>query len=234
MFLVKYGTKEHLEMLANGIIYFNQVSKYREDGTAYRGDKNEGRIPIDPTKIKLFDNNGNNIFEDFPLPDSVMQPVQGDDDVLMFCASAITKEVLNKRENGYIFSEEYKEAINHFGEYALLFKSNDFLHLINEAQQNTKPEFGYIGDFIIYRNLDDFSDPEEHRKSYKGTGSFYDRFFVKSINYSNQNEWRLIIDGSEEALPVDQNGAFKLTINKLNWSLLNDTETFLHSVLNFD
>ena len=48
--IAKFGREEHLKQLQNGEIYFNAVQAYRDDGTVYRGDPMEGKIPIDPAK----------------------------------------------------------------------------------------------------------------------------------------------------------------------------------------
>lgn len=55
---MKFGKKEHLEELKNGRIFFNAVKKYRNDGTDYRGDSMEGKIPLDPLYIKILDEGG--------------------------------------------------------------------------------------------------------------------------------------------------------------------------------
>ena len=86
-----------MKELKNGKVYFSSLKKYRNDGTSYRGDKMEGRIPLDLDKIQLFDEKGNDIW---PLLKNLGQSVSltqswvGDDNLLMFCAAAITKEIL--------------------------------------------------------------------------------------------------------------------------------------------
>ncbi|MNI80568.1 hypothetical protein D3C73_1371050 [compost metagenome] len=75
-------------MLSDGYVYFNPISRYRNDTSNYRGDKNEGKIPIDPMFIKMFDKNGKNIFEKLPRPDDVKLTHVNDDEILIFlCCS---------------------------------------------------------------------------------------------------------------------------------------------------
>ena len=47
-----------LKQLKAGLIRFNSVATYRDDGTAYYGDENKGGIPIDPLSISIRDNDG--------------------------------------------------------------------------------------------------------------------------------------------------------------------------------
>lgn len=101
--IAKFGKREHLEQLLNGEIFFNNIQYYRDDGTDYRGDSLEGCISIDPTKIQLFDKNGKNIFESLPYPTTVTESFHNDEDLLMFCAAAITEEVLEHQGNHTYF-----------------------------------------------------------------------------------------------------------------------------------
>ena len=89
--LVKYGKKEHLEELKNGRIFFNAIKKYRNDGTEYRGDSMEGRIPIDPSTIAIYDKDGKNIFDYLPRPDTVTQMLYNDENFLMFLCFGYNK-----------------------------------------------------------------------------------------------------------------------------------------------
>ena len=45
-FLLKFGKKEHLEQLKNGIVHFSPIELFQEDVTAFRGDKMEGSTSI--------------------------------------------------------------------------------------------------------------------------------------------------------------------------------------------
>ena len=49
-FLLKFGKKEHLEQLKNGIVHFSPIELFQEDVTAFRGDKMEGKEHLDLSK----------------------------------------------------------------------------------------------------------------------------------------------------------------------------------------
>lgn len=49
----------------------------------------EGRIPIDPKNIKIYDREGKDIFERFPRPGIAYEMLVGDENIMMFCAATI-------------------------------------------------------------------------------------------------------------------------------------------------
>ena len=57
--LIKFGKKEHLEQLKNGIVHFSSIELFQEDPTDFRGDKMEGKHYIDTSKPFLM--NGTDI-----------------------------------------------------------------------------------------------------------------------------------------------------------------------------
>ena len=223
--LAKFGKREHLEMLSEGYVYFSPVSRYRNDTSNYRGDENEGIIPIDPMSIGIFDENSRKIFEFIPRPDSVKLTQFDDDHILMFCAAMITEEILKEEGMHYVFNDEFKDAIKDFGDYVLIFYAGEFLSKLYQAKLNASPEFGYTSGPIIYRNLNDFSKTNV----YYQTESVYDPFFVKSEHYKMQNEWRIIVDGSDDYLPTNEDGSYIIKIEKLEWAYIFELETFLET-----
>lgn len=230
MIFAKFGEQKHLEMLKNGIVYLNPISKYRSDSTLYRGDKNEGMVPLDPTKIKLLDENGNNLFDKIRPPDSVKKAFVGDDDLLIFCVSMITTKMFRRNHsNKLVLTDNYKNAIKDFGESVLLFWPSEFLKLLKTAQKNAIPPFGFDGRPIIYRDLSDFSKDGDYFNAYNTTGNNLDHYFVKSSNYKEQNEWRLIVGNANEPLPKNDDGSYIINIGKMEYATLADTEIFLNT-----
>lgn len=198
--IAKFGEKEHLEQLQRGEIFFNAIQSYRNDGTDYRGDSMEGRIPIDPQKIKIFDEKGKDIFERLPRPKTAIQSLLGDENLMMFCASAISMEILIQNENqGWNFKEEFKKNIKNFGKYVLVLSSLELLEHIEKAEDESRQKINFDSGIILYRDLTDF----EHTGEYRTTGSPLDRYFVKGLDYKNQNEWRVIVDGEKRSLETN-------------------------------
>lgn len=224
--LAKFGNKENLEQLQKGNIFFNTIQAYRNDGTNYRGDAMEGKIPIDPKTIQILDSEGKNIFEKIPYPDSVIETLENDENLMMFCSAAINENVLYKvGDNTWRFKEDFKNSISNFGEYVLLFYSIELLKNIELAKDINGQKIQYAGDYIRYRDLNDFIHTEEYRK----TGSWIDRYFVKGLSYKNQNEWRVIIDGEREALKVNCGKGFLLKTLPFEYSMLMKTKKLLEA-----
>ena len=225
--MAKYGKKEHLEELKNGKIFFNAIKKYRNDGTDYRGDYMEGKIPIDPSTIAIYDKSGKNMFDYLPRPNTVTQMLYNDDNFLMFCASAITKEIMEEKEkNHWILLEEYKKEMKQFGDYALIFWSSEFLEKIKLAKKIHIPQFGYDAGIVKYRDLSDFSN----MSAYRTTGSITDRYFVKGMQYKLQNEWRMVIGGEYEPLELNCFAGYFINSTPFQYAMLMKTEEFMEGI----
>lgn len=226
--LAKFGRKEHLEALKNGIIFFNAIKNYRNDGTSYRGDSMEGKIPIDPEQVKMFDEDGNDFW---PLLKNVGSYVsltwswQGDDDLLMFCASALTKEIMkNIEDNKWILGNDFKNAVKEFGDYVIILTSAELCSKIMESKEGFNNRIHIDARTIIYRELSDFSDTDAYRK----TGSQLDPYFVKDYSkYRYQNEWRIILWG-DPGLQLNEFGGYFIKTEPLEYAYIFETEKFLN------
>lgn len=125
----------------------------------------EGKIPIDPAKIKILGKDGKDIFETLPRPDTVTQSLLGDENLMMFCAAAITAEVMDYVEgNKWNFKDKFKSAIQNFGDYVLLFWSIELLEHIELVTDSNGQRIGYDSGPILYRDLRDYDNTEEYRK----------------------------------------------------------------------
>lgn len=231
-FLVaKFGKKEHIEQLKNGTIFFNSIEEYRNDGTTYRGDPMEGRIPIDPQTIKILDKFGNNISNIIPFPNTVIRSFINDENLFMFCASIISKNITqNKESNIKYFAEEFQTAVKEFGNYVLLLYASELLKHISNAVDENGQKISYDSRNILYRDLTDYEHTEEYRKN----GSPLDNYFVKDQSYKNQNEWRVIIDGEKENLVPNCKKGFLLKTDPFKQATIMKTSDFLNCNIEFN
>jgi len=123
------------------------------------------------------------------------------------------------------FKNEFKSAIQNFGEHVLLLRSIELLeHIESVTDLSGQRRIGYDSGPILYRNLNDFDNTEEYRK----TGSWLDRYFVKGLPYRNQNEWRVIIDGAREPLKANCGNGFLLQTFPFKYSMLMRTTELLN------
>lgn len=227
-FLAKFGKKEDIEKLNNGEIFFNNIQAYRDDGTAYRGDKMEGKIPLDPHKIEIYDKDGNDIFDKIPYPDTLIQSFVGDEKLKMFCAAIIDSNVMyHLKDDEWLFKEEFKNAIKGFGEYVLLFWEPEIINNIQNAQKIHRPKIIFEARKIIYRDLTDY----EHTEAYRLTGSAWDIYFIKGLGYQMQNEWRIIIDGEDGEIKENCGNGFLLSTSPFKFGKIMKTSEFLNATL---
>lgn len=223
--IAKFGNKKHLEELQKGNIFFNAIQMYRDDGTDYRGDSMEGKILLDPTKFKIFDQHGKDIFETLPRPSRIVQSFLGDENLMMFCAAAITSEAMDNVEgNKWRFKDKFKSAMQNFGDYVLLLWSIEMLEHIESSVDTNGQRIVYDSGPILYRDLNDFDHTEEYRK----TGSRLDRYFVKDLSYKSQNEWRVIIDGEKKPIMSNCGNGFLLSTFPFKYSRLMSTAELLN------
>lgn len=223
--IAKFGMREHLEQLQKGEIFFNAIETYRNDGTNYRGDSMEGRVPIDPKIIKIYDREGNDIFEKIPRPDIAYEGLAGDENIMMFCGAAITTEIMdNDKDNIWHFKEDFKRAIQNFGEYVLLIWSIELIEHIEKAMDKVGQKILYDSGLICYRDFKNYTDMNKYRES----ENLNDRYFVKELSYKNQNEWRVIIDGEKDALTPNCGSGFILKSYPFQISRLMKTEELLN------
>lgn len=228
--IAKFGQKEHIKQLKDGNIFFNSIETYRNDGTDYRGDLMEGRIPIDPRSIKIFDEMGKNIFDYVSYPDSIAQSIVGDENLMMFCAATITKNIVaSKKDNIWVFNKEFQASVKDFGDYVLLLWTAELLEHISNAVDINGQRIAYDSGMILYRDLTDYEHTEEYRK----TGSSFDRYFVKSQSYKNQNEWRVIINGEKESLVPNCGSGFLLKTYPFEYATIMTSFDFLNGTIEF-
>ena len=190
---IKVGKKEHLEELKAGRVFFARNELFLNDDTDYRGDPNEGKRLIDPTKIKIIID-GKDIFQDkrIPYPVSVKEEIEGIENIHIFCCSVLIERVWKGEKNKRLTDEFIKEMSN-FGDHFLFFNLRELTSHIYDAILDSK--IGMDARFVRYKDIfHDFS-PVEFQ-----TNSFYNCFFIKDEKYRIQSEYRIIIDGHEEEL----------------------------------
>lgn len=230
LYLVKFGEKENLEQLADGYMFFNVAENYREDKSEYRGDLNEGMIPVNPQKIELIMENGENLFDIVPRPNTVMQSIVGDEKTLLFCASKLDEKVFCKGDdvNKKVLRKEFKDEVQKFGDYVLLITANELIYRMQKQvdQQYT----GFLRGSVEYRDLKDFSDEKDFHKIYFPYENSYDPFFVKDIKYVWQNEWRMILQDNETRISKPCGTGVIVNIGKLDYAFLYETNYFLEGI----
>lgn len=228
LYLAKFGTKEHLQQLADGHMFFNVVEKYREDKSNYRGDKNEGKIPVNSANLEIRTQDGINLFNGIPRPSNVMLSYEEDEKVLLFCAAKLDEKVFYKvNSNERKLCKEFKKTISNFGEYVLLLTENELIYKMRKRVDHLSS--GFLRDSVKYRNSDDFSCEKNFREIYYPYGNEYDGFFVKDNKFLWQNEWRMILQDEKHTISTICGNGVIVDIGKLEYAHLFKTDKFLDS-----
>lgn len=173
---------EHIRELHHGKVYFKSSGHFRKIDNDYRGDINDGKIPI--TNIKGLRLNG----IEFPPPDTCTFGFESDDNYPMFCASIITEDnLIKKAEQEYQFHPEFIKEISKFGKYVIIIDLDEFMKQVFEYCQ--KEEFDLEWEKIKYVNINNEYDVS----MIKNKELPYEVFFKKDVHYTWQNEWRLVL-----------------------------------------
>jgi len=149
--------------------------------------------------------------------------------LLYSCTSILSESILHFQDKKYIINDAFKRAIRAFGEYVLIFQLDELIYRLKKVQETHIPKFGYVFAPIIYRDLNRF-DTKEYNEVYNRMGNGYDNFFVKSIDYKEQNEWRLLIGGLENPLKPTNGDSFSINIGTLESGHIFQSDIFLNTL----
>lgn len=186
--LIKFGKKEHLEQLKNGIVHFSPIELFQEDPTDFRGDKMEGKHYIDTSKPFLI--NGTDIsmyIEDAVVSYELNCPV------CSFSASLLSYNNCHMVSEGeYAPNDDFIAEMKKFGDYFLVFNAFDFIDSLAKEFEITGCGYEYHPVVYIDKHNHElvrgyFDTKSEDQKSTA-------HLFVKDTtnSYPLQNEWRMI------------------------------------------
>ena len=137
--LIKFGKKEHLEQLKNGIVHFSSLKAFQEDPTAFRGDSMEGRLLLDPSKPFLI--NGKDIS---PYIQRAEISYELDCPLLSFSASMLSKDNCHQTSNGlYTINEEFINEMKQFGDHFLIFNAFAFINALIAEFRKTQCDYEF-------------------------------------------------------------------------------------------
>ena len=77
-----------------------------------------------------------------------------------------------------------------------------------------------------YHDLSDFSD----MSVYRTTGNITDRYFVKSLKYKLQNEWRMVIGSEYEPLELNSFDGYFINSTPFQYATLMTTDEFMEGL----
>lgn len=204
MILLKFGKREHLEMLRRGIFHFSTLDTFVADQTDFRGDSREGKLILDTRETFLID--GKNYA---PYIKEAAITYVGFESILSFSASILNFDICHITEDGaYAVNFDFIEEMQQFGDSFLVLRADELIEYLEEKFQESKCY--YAAHPIVYCEKTDFDGIREIFKQKKiNVTSPYEFCFIKDKTpYALQNEWRCIIDDyNSEYKAQNENGA---------------------------
>ena len=220
MTLIKFGEKEHLQMLKEGSVHFNPLSRFREDTTLFRGDELEGKYIIDTSKGFFID--GIDISK-FGEGARATLTYEDSDDALIFCAAVLDSSNSQFVDSHRINVEDsFIEEMRNFGQYAIVFDGATFVSKVNSALDILHCNRAYHG--VEYCNKNNHVAVHSIIQKLKPILDNDTIYFIKDKRYKLQHEWRYVIDyiAGEDILNSDK--SFTLPIEPFPMSDIIDID----------
>ena len=220
MTLIKFGEKEHLQMLKEGSVHFNPLSRFREDTTLFRGDELEGKYIIDTSKGFFID--GIDISK-FGEGARATLTYEDSDDALIFCAAVLDSSNSQFVDSHRINVEDsFIEEMRKFGQYAIVFDGATFVSKVNSALDILHCNRAYHG--VEYCNKNNHVAMHSIIQKLKPILDNHTIYFIKDERYKLQHEWRYVIDyiAGEDILNSDK--SFTLPIEPFLMSDIIDID----------
>lgn len=189
MLLIKFGKKEHLEQLKNGIVHFSQLETFQNDPTTFRGDRMEGRDFLDPSQPFLI--NGHDIS---PYIKEAIISHEYEDTLLSFSASLLSHNNCHPiTDDGFSLNDSFIEEMKKFGDSFLIFNAYNFIDSLKQEFDRTLCSFEYHP--IQYIDKHDYSSIRKYYSSFPEEEKSTKNLFVKDTTngYPLQNEWRIVV-----------------------------------------
>ena len=156
MLFIKFGKKEHLEQLRNGIVHFSTLKTFQKDPTSFRGDKMEGRLYIDPKQPMLV--NGLDISS---FMKECVISYETNCPEFSFSASILSRKNCHKCTDGlYTVNQEYLNEMRQFGECFLTINAFELIEALRTEFSNTGSGFEYHP--VVYINKTNYSKIQEY------------------------------------------------------------------------
>lgn len=205
MLFLKFGKKEHLQQLKEGIVHFRPLSSFIEDTSNFRGDRLEGSLLIDTSYPILI-----NGFDIAPYTKEAVQTFVGFDSILSFSIAKLDHTNCHAIKDGlFALNDDFIEEMKQFGSHVLIFSADDFIRGLTKAIEKHKCICAYGP--ISYYDKTDHAKISKHFQSLADSENPYEYCFIKDFfPYSKQNEWRVIIDDVNDEFHINDTGGVNI------------------------
>ena len=208
--IIKFGKREHLEQLRNGIVHFSRLESFQNDPTSFRGDKMEGKNYIDPSKPFLF--NGAD-FSSY-IKEAIISYRFVNCTALSFSASVLSCKNCHLISEGiYTPNDDFIAEMSQFGDYFLVFNAIVFINSLRKTFETT--ECSWECHPMAYIDKRNYELVRDYYKKLSNDRKNSAHLFVKDTvnSYSLQNEWRGVVFDHGNHYSVDKNGGANIQTN---------------------
>lgn len=183
--------REYLEDIINGRIYFSHAEYFRKIENDNSKDSREGKVAIDTSYPVDLNEEVLNIIH-LLNPEELNMSNISSAKTPIFCCSLLESHMLNpKGDSTYDLSYEYLQEMSCWGSSVLVFSLDEFCQKIYQKCTS-------IG---IFPRLDKVKYDQDNKLSFSDFKKMmitnkYEPFFHKTKRFINQNEFRVVLDGS--------------------------------------
>lgn len=205
MLFLKFGKKEHLQQLKDGIVHFRPLSSFAGDPTHFRGDRLEGKLLIDLSHPILINN-----FDIAPYTREAVQTYDGFDSILSFSVSILNYTNCHATKDGlFAPNDDFIEEMKQFGSHMLIFSARDLILGLAETLRMHKCNFEYHP--IFYCDKTDHAAITKYFRDKGNAENPYEYCFIKDYTpYAKQNEWRIIIHDIGNEFRIGDSGGVNI------------------------
>lgn len=219
--LIKVCSKEeYIEDIRHGIIYMNESGYFRKLEDNYRGDRFDGKSPINLESLReksLFFGPMDNPSKGLEIPivtvSSLTAGFDRDDKIPMFCCSLVSEEILEFTSSGELkIRKEYLREMRKFGNFFCVFTLEELVSGLRQVEE--KNEFVMLERKVQYTNIKKEYLPEILNDQNRCQ---YEPFFKKDLAYRWQNEWRVLFHSDNGPIISDNENHYIAQISAFQW-----------------
>ena len=129
----------------------------------------------------------------------------GDDKIPMFCSGVLTADIMEiTGDETFRIKKEYIEEWKKFGNYVAVISMGEMYEKL-QAYHQANPTRAFLYGRVKYTDImHEYSLTDYSKEDELG---LYSSFFKKDLSYRFQNEWRILMIGSEPFVPENEDHA---------------------------
>lgn len=226
--------KQYLESLLEGNIYFKESGYFRKLEDNYRGDRNDGKVPLEiqpDMEFYLESEDGERLDFTGMVPE-IRLGYEGDDKVPLFCASIVDERIIEwTGKKSFHFKKEFADELSQFGKYVAIIPIGEMYEKL-KIYQKKHEKITFVQGEVKYVDIKKVYDDSVLDK-WENAAEYYKVFFNKDLRYQWQNEWRVIMH-SPEMLISDKEDSVTIDVGKFEYGILTETDMICNGEVHWE